>query len=152
MSAPATMIDPLSAWASMLREQPGITALVPATRIGFDMEMVDVTQRGAWIVITSQGLELRHGFWDGILMLTMFAQYGHLAEQAQRTIIEAIADPLTNFRVHRVASGPQAGAVVSVADIWALHRGQMPITGDIEWPFRSFSVRTKVSYRGQAWT
>ena len=145
------MIDAMNAWVLLLQTTPAVTALVSPARIRYEIDDIEIPLVNSWITVSSVSLRLERGFWNGVVQLTFFAPQGHIGQAIQAAVIESLGDALLNCRIHRIAAGSQEGAVVTVGEMFALSRGRMPISGDVELPFRSINVQTKVSALEMSW-
>lgn len=144
--------DPLAAWVTLLAGNAALTAVIPAARIVYALDDIAVGTTQHWIVVSPGTMELRNGFWDGYVQLTFMGPQGHINQRAMMTVIEQFCDPLLNFRTHRIAGGSQAGAILSAGAVYGMSRGQIPVRGDFELPYRSINIETKVSAEAMSWS
>ena len=144
-------VDPMEAWVSLVRETTPIIALVNPARVVYEQEQIRVDDHASWIIVANRGMGLHAPFYEGQISLTIVAEHGHVSQQIQQAIIDNLADVLLGFRVHRVSSGNQAGAIVSVGKVIGLYRGRLDMP-EADLPFRAITLESKISTGAMAWT
>lgn len=144
--------DPLAAWVTLLATLAPVVAIVPSSRIVYDIMDITSGSTHNWIIVSPGMLEINNGFWDGYVQLTFLGMQGHVLQQLQNEVIYGLCDPILGFRTHRIASGSQAGAILSTAGIGNLRRGWLQIEGDYGLTMRSINVETKMSVEAMSWS
>lgn len=142
------MINPLHTVVDLARTQlPTVASLMDINNIKYDLASVEVPPLTSHLIISSvvpfsQNYMAR---WEGDVRFTAFGRQPFIAQTLIEGVIADIWDPLQRWKIFRIASGKNAGAVITVDNVYNLERGQWPLSGDVYTPFWAVDVSLMIS-------
>lgn len=150
------VINPLYAWVELLKQTPELTALVDPSRIALDLGQVETPPEYAWLVVSSARPFRAHPLrvWSGAVRLTAFAPQNSFfrAQQVVDVAVNALWDPITQWRRWHLDSGSQAGAVIGVVEPLNLARTREQLSDDDWHAAWAMDFETTVSMEAMAWS
>lgn len=148
------MINPLHAVIDLARTLPTVGGLMDASNIKYDLEEVEVPPLTSYLVVSSVVPFSENYFvrWQGDVRFTAFARWPYTSQQLIEAVIEDMWDVKERWGSHRVGgAGKNAGAVITVDNVYNFNRGKWPLSGDMYTPYWAVDMSLLVSAEAMTW-